>query len=135
MPRSFNRAAGEIHAGPSSPCRKLTGLNSTSKSPKSATAGSVESKGRYAKALQGQTVRPRAGRDSHESRPCVRSARGGQRGVHAFRRSSSEVPMKLANGSHPEPGEGSEASDQGTALRKHGECFEIRQTCLRNRSG
>jgi hypothetical protein len=45
------------------------------------------------------------------------------------------VPRKLANGSHPEPVEGSEASDQGTALGKHDECFAIRQTCLRNRSG
>ena len=45
------------------------------------------------------------------------------------------VPVKLANGPPPEPGEGSEASDQGTALGKHGECFEIRQPCLRNRSG
>src|SRR5262249_61965443 len=61
----------------------------------------------------------------------LRSAAGWAAGSH----SALIVPMKLANGSHPETGEGSEASDQGTALGKHGECFEIRQACLRNKSG
>ena len=60
-----------------------------------------------------------------------RSAAGRAAGSH----SALIVPAKLANGSRPEPGEGSEASDQGTALGKHDECFEIRQPCLRNRSG
>src|SRR6185436_5168372 len=47
-----------------------------------------------------------------------RSAAGWAAGSH----SALIVPTKLANGSHPKPGEGSEASDHGTALEKHGEC-------------
>src|SRR5262245_13639425 len=60
-----------------------------------------------------------------------RSAAGWAAGSH----SALIVPRKLANGPRPEPGEGSEASDHGTALEKHDECLEIRQACPRNRSG
>ena len=60
-----------------------------------------------------------------------RSAVGWAAGSH----SALIVPAKLANGSRPEPGEGSEASDHGTPLGKHDECLEIRQSCPRNRSG
>jgi hypothetical protein len=51
-----------------------------------------------------------------------RSAAGGTAGSHSV----LIVPMKLANGSRPEPVEGSETSDHGTAFGKHDECLEIR---------
>ena len=45
------------------------------------------------------------------------------------------VLLKLANDSLSEPVEESEAPDYRTSFGKHYECIEIRQTCLRNRSG
>ena len=60
-----------------------------------------------------------------------RSAVGWASGSH----SALIVLLKLANDSLSEPVEESEAPDYRTTFGKHYECIEIRQTCLRNRSG
>src|SRR5262249_24406057 len=64
----------------------------------------------------GALVRQRANRTSERGGTAKRRQRSAA-GRAAGRHSALIVPAKLANGSRPEPGEGSEASDQGTLLR------------------
>jgi hypothetical protein len=115
-------------------CKRILGFPRNLREPVVSSATSrAELPGDQLQALAAHSsAEERTQRVEPRYRQAVATKRGGTGG-----RSQSVLilPTKLANSTQLEPVEGSETSFHGTAIEKHDECIEIRQTCPRNSSG